>query len=282
MGVFPVSIFFGVDIMIKIKAKRLLMGTVLKLFFSFVLAGTVSLIGLLTVFVAAFGTGNDTVKDFFSETFSQYASVIRIAACVLTVLFGLFIFSLGRNIGAAILCRAVSDKRPVCSAKRAFEFLLLYAVKSLFTLCWGFVFLLPSAVCSSFLIMSLSQGAMEKNVFFSWLTGCIVLFVIGLCFTFVTLQRYSLWKYYLCRDGGVISSLFKSLEKTRDRSVKIALFKLSMLGWILSCVFIVPVVYVLPYYRVSTALFSLEERENEQEKKREEIPPAVFEIIKDL
>jgi len=269
--------------MIKIAAKRLIMGRILRLFFSLLFSFTVSFLGLALVFAALVGVGNESVKSFFSERFFEYANVLRIFSCAAAVLFGLLIFSLGSNLAARSVCKVVSDKKAVCSVKKAFGFLLYYAIRTLFTLCWSFVFLLPFFICSSFLVMSLSQGVMERNIFYSWLTGCIVLAILGTGFTFVTLQRYSLWKYFLCLgDAGVISSLFKSLEKTRDRCVKIALFKLSMLGWILSCVFIVPTVYVLPYYRVSTALFLFDNGEIEQEKKREEVPPAVFEIIRSL
>lgn len=282
MGVNPISIFyFGVDNMVRITAKKILVGNVFLTFLFLFFACLVSLLGVLFVTAGCLLIMDKTVKDFFITQFGENALIPRIVVCVLAVFLGLILFSLGKNLRAKRIYEAVTGESAVCSLKKSFHFLLYYAIKTLFTLAWGFVYFLPCAICASSLVMSLSQGAMEKNIFYSWVAGCVVLLSVGFGFLFVTLQRYSVWQYYLCdEDNGVISALYKCLDKTKDRCVKIALFKLSMLGWILSCFLVLPIIYVLPYYNVSVALFSLDKGENEQEKKREEFPPAVFRIIR--
>ncbi|MCR4563393.1 MAG: hypothetical protein K5755_02005 [Clostridiales bacterium] len=263
--------------MVKIKAKQLLSGRITGAFFYLLFSFAVSLAGAAAVIFSLVILSGEEIKLPF-----EISSAVRIAAGVIFIVFGLFLISLGKNMGEKKVGETVSGKGFYVSVKKSFQFLLYLCVKTLFTLCWAFLYLLPCGVCLSFLIMSLSQGAMEKNVLYSWITGCIALLLSGLFFLFVTFQRYSLWGYYLCQRNGVISSLYKSLEKTDGRSVKIAFFKLSMLGWVLSCVFVFPVVFVLPYYRVCVCLFATGYKEKEDEKKREEIPPAVFRIIRDL
>lgn len=264
--------------MIKIKAKQIITGKVPSLFFKLFLSFIVSLLGTAVVTASLLGFDNETVRKVFSVRFGEYSFALRIASSVIMCLFGLMLLALGKKSQTMYVCRSVSKKSFNC---KSFSFLLYLAVKTLFMLCWGFVFVLPSAVCVSFLIMSLSQGPMEKNVFISWASGCAVLLIIGLAFLFVTAQRYSAWKYYLCSEkNGVVSALYKSIEKTEGRCLEIAAFKLSMTGWLMSCLLIIPVVYVAPYISVSNALFVL--RGKTQEKTVEQkLLPAVFEIIRE-
>lgn len=280
MGSFPISIFFGVDNMVKIKAKQIISGRVLKLFMNMLFSSAVSLSGAAIIFAALFYYESEWVKNIFLS-FGESSFIIRAAVTALACLAGLCLFAFGKKRKAFYICRAVSFNQFPNSLKKTFSFLLFLSIKLLFTLCWGFVYLFPSAVCAAFLIMSLSQGAMEKNVFTAWISGCCVLLIIGIAFMFVTLQRYSAWKYYLCIEkNSVVSALYKSLEKTEGRCLEIALFKLSMLGWILSCALLLPAVYVLPYYSVSTALLILKGKQKE-EALNEKNPPAVFEIIRE-
>ncbi len=267
--------------MIRISAKKMLVGNVIRTFLFLFLAYLVSCLGILFVTAGGLIVTDKTVNNSFETRFGENSLILKIALSIIAIIFGLILFSFGKNLRAKRAYKMITGKNTSCSLKKSFRFLLYYAVKTLFSLCWGFIYFLPCVICVSFLAMSLSQGAMERNIFYSWVAGCVVLFFVGFGFTFVTLQRYSVWQYYLCdNDSGVISALYKCLDRTKDRCVKIALFKLSMLGWILSCFLVFPIIYVLPYYNVSVALFSLEKVENEHEKKREEIPPAVFRVIR--
>jgi len=267
--------------MIRISAKKMLVGNIFLTFLFLFFAYLVSFLGLIIVTAGSLLITDKTVKGFFETQFGENALIPRIVLSIIAITFGLILFSLGKNLRAKRVYEMITGVNTACSLKKSFRFLLYYAVKILFSLCWGFVYFLPCTVCISFLAMSLSQGAMERNIFYSWVAGCIVLFLVGSGFTFVTLQRYSVWQYYLCEDdNGVISALYKCLDTTKDRCLKTAVFKMSMLGWILSCVLVFPIFYVLPYYSVSVALFSLGKGKVGQEKKREEIPPAVFRIIR--
>ena len=208
---------------------------------------------------------------------------VKATACILTAIAGLYLFALGRKLKAQKINALIFGTRFSPSLRKTLAFLLMYAVKFLFSLCWLFVYLLPCAVCTSCLIMSLSQGAMEKRIFYSWVSGCIVLFITGIVFTALTLGRYSLWQRYLCLDGySVISALYKGIDETTGRIGKIFLFRLSMLGWIASCAFVLPAFFVLPYCNAAVALYELGTGQKEDEKKREEVPPAVFKVIRNL
>jgi hypothetical protein len=268
--------------MVKIRAKQIVSGKALRLFGSLLFSFAVSLLGVAAIGLTFFAFDSKKVNLLFLR-FGSYSFYVKVALAVIICFIGLILLSNGKKRSTLSVCRTVSDNSFSGEAKKSFSFLLYLGVKILFALCWSFVYLLPFFICLASLLMSLSQGPLEKNVFTAWASGCAVLLIIGIAFLFVTLQRYSAWRYYLCfHKYGVIPALYKSLEKTEDRCVKIALFKLSMLGWILSCLLLLPIVYVWPYYSVSTAYYILkganQEDESDEEEKRF---TAVFEIIRE-
>ncbi len=267
--------------MVKIKAKQLISGKVTRVFFKLLLSFVIFSVGAAAVFSAFWGFDNSKVNAFFQGLFGEYSFYAKAALVILFCLLGLLLIAVGVKRSALAVCRTVSNNSFSGSTGKSFSFFLYLCVKTLFLICWGFVFLFPSAICASFLFMSLSRGALEKNVFLSWVLGSVALFIIGLAFLFVISQRYSAWKYYLCLEKyGVMTALYKSLEKTQGRCFSIAAFRLSMLGWLLSCLLVFPVIYVAPYYGVSSAYFILK-GEPKKEKQQEERLPAVFEIIRE-
>ena len=268
--------------MVKIRAKQLISGKTPKLFVLLLFFALAAASGFALVGIAAVSLDGKTAETLFSR-FGVKSVYFRAALSAAGIISGLIILAWGKKHSALTACRAAFENSFSGGIKKTFSFLIYICVKTLFSLCWAFLYLLPSAVCLLFLIISLSQGPVEKNVFTVWASGCAVLFIIGTAFLFVTLQRYSAWKYYLCLEkNGVISSLYASLEKTGGRCLEIALFKLSMLGWILSCLSVAAAVYVLPYYSVSAAYCIMKgSREKRETPKEERILPAVFRVVKE-
>lgn len=282
MGVKLSSLFFGVDKMIKLKARQILVGRVFKSFLSFSLSFLVFSLGIAAFLTAVLLFNDKTVNELYNGVFSGYSQIAKGVTAFLLSFAGLALIARGKMLSALFSCRLVSKNSFPSGIKKTFRFLLFISMKFLFTLSWGFVFLFPSAVCVSFLLMSLSQGAMEKGILYSWISGCAVLALTGLGFLFVMLQRYSAWQYYLCNEKyGVVSSLYKSLEKTEGRYFEIALFKASMLGWLLSCLLVLPVVYVIPYYRISLALKVMTDKKQTEKNENENILPAVFRVVRE-
>lgn len=267
--------------MIKNRAGALLYKRVFRSFLPLFFAAVISLSGLAIFGVAIWLYNSEKLGKTLSGVFGKNASFSALPVTVLICVFGLLVFSFGKKRSAMFVCKRALNG---IFSSDAFSFLLYIAVRTLYTLCWGFICLLPSVICAVSLFVRLSSSPVERNVFAVWAAGSASLFLTGLGFLFVILQRYSAWKYYLCRKKyGVISSLYKCLEKTEGRAVKIALFKLSMLGWILSCLAVFPAVYVLPYYELSTALFILE-GENENQESKEYAAArfnAVFQVIRE-
>lgn len=56
-------------------------------------------------------------------------------------------------------------------------------------------------------------------------------------------------------DIKVMDALKKSWDMTKGKKGTIFLLILSFIGWILLCIFLIPVVYVLPYFMVCEAVF---------------------------
>ena len=76
----------------------------------------------------------------------------------------------------------------------------------------------------------------------------------------VTFFRYNAAAYYICLNNRIShrDEINKSVRFTDGFLKEYALTESSFLGWFLSCIFIVPAVYVLPYFRVTKALFVAE------------------------
>lgn len=89
---------------------------------------------------------------------------------------------------------------------------------------------------------------------------CIaVLAVSGIIFYSVFIQRYSKAAFYLAcyEDFTVFDAIGESVRKTKDNLAEILLFKLGFMPWFLLCIGIVPVLFVIPYYKQSLTCYFL-------------------------
>lgn len=83
------------------------------------------------------------------------------------------------------------------------------------------------------------------------------LFVLLFCFLLLRVQRYFLARYYLLdQQTPVRKAIRASIHATRGIRDEILLFKLSFLPLGISLVFILPVLYVSPYYSMCSMLYA--------------------------
>ena len=271
-------------IMIKLKAKKLLVGSQVKTFFSLFLPKLLSLFSLAVIFLCFFALSDRKTLDLLGSLPAFSSSWTLASATFVICLFCGFLFAVGRkrfafnSVKKSRFNADLSEENG--SFKKTAQFLLMSATKLLLSLAWGFLFFLPATVSAALLLYSVSSGEVTENMLYIWATGCIVLALVGFAFTFVTLQRYSMWAYFLCdKNETVFSSFSKSLSLTEGKMMSIAFFKMSLFPWIISCVLILPIIYVLPYYDLSVALLF---NSLSGEKKQPQPRPftAVFRVIK--
>ncbi|MBQ3005824.1 MAG: DUF975 family protein [Clostridia bacterium] len=122
---------------------------------------------------------------------------------------------------------------------------------------WFFVFNIPSLTVISMTVFYALNFGIAENIFLSLIILASALLLCGGFFTFVFTQRYFLFPYLIMANPKI-----KIKEAVRNSTVlmddlcfKTALFKLSFIPWFLSCIFIIPIFYVIPYYKTSCGFY---------------------------
>lgn len=138
---------------------------------------------------------------------------------------------------------------------KAFSFgILLFLIKFF----WTVTLLLPGiAVLSSIIILAYT-GGIELYLFISLSAGFIILFFAGLIFRFLVLQRYFLAPHLLSSNPKLkpLQAIRQSKNILDGHIMEIVKFKLSFLPSFLSCIFIVPLIYFVPYYKQSCCVIA--------------------------
>ena len=85
----------------------------------------------------------------------------------------------------------------------------------------------------------------------------IALFVLLLCFLLIRLQRYFLAQYYLLdQETSVRKAVRASIHASKGICDEIFAFKLSFLPWGIASILVLPLLYVSPYYSMSSLLYA--------------------------
>ncbi len=87
----------------------------------------------------------------------------------------------------------------------------------------------------------------------------IVLSAAGIAFYSAFVQRYSKAAFYLAcyEDFTAFDAIGESIRKTKDSLAEILVFKLGFLPWFVLCIGIVPMLFVIPYYKQSLICYFL-------------------------
>lgn len=85
----------------------------------------------------------------------------------------------------------------------------------------------------------------------------VALFSIALVFLLICTQKYFLAKYYLLdKNITVREAIRSSIHATRGHRDSIFCFKLSFIGWAISSVLILPMLYFAAYFSMSSLLYA--------------------------
>ena len=130
-------------------------------------------------------------------------------------------------------------------------------------LLWALLyFALPAAVLGAS-IWALDYGPYYMNLDMCYVIGSMgLLFAVLLAIFFglfyaAAMQKYFLARYYVTNENlGVWEALKKSRHASKGKRGEILLFMLSFLPWFLSCVLVIPSLYVHPYYETGAMLYA--------------------------
>lgn len=118
---------------------------------------------------------------------------------------------------------------------------------------------ITGAVMLYFYLLQNSLSAKATAVF----VICIALLgILGFGFYFVFIQRYSESAFYLVcyEEFSAFDAIRESVRKTENNLVDILFFKLSFLPWFLLSIAVVPMLFVIPYYKQSLTMYFINQK----------------------
>ncbi len=252
----------------KIKSKLMMKGDTLRLFFisffSFIIRRGAFAIWLYCI-VNLFESG---LLDSYLERYNNaivYGMVSFDIAFVTTILF-LFICALKLGEQFLYFIKASGGKGRTgllfkfFTFEKSFGAFILYLRLTLLKLGWLLYFLLPCIVCYGLTIYLYSDGSLLPVVFYVMIAGSSLLLSFCVFMWRVAFFRYNAAPYYFCLNSEISpkDAIKKSVKYTDGFLRESVLLDSSFWGWFLSCLTIIPFAYVIPYFKLSKALFVVE------------------------
>lgn len=212
-------------------------------------------LNLLSVAAAAvflMSVAGTLTNAFFRNNIFAVAAVSGTAIYVLKSLVGyktqLETLSLARNI-PRIRTKKHEYLRAVC---------LSASVSALRVIEIAVFEFLPVSVLTV-LYFFLKGNGVSRKVFYVVIIGTVLLALTGFFFWLVSVQKYSRARLLLAAypDITVSDALKLSVAGMNGRLLSAVRFKLSFLPWLLACIFVFPLAFVIPYYNQSVTCFLL-------------------------
>ena len=160
----------------------------------------------------------------------------------------------------------VKSRNSACTLRSALKSLkfrqcitagMVLVLKFFLSVAWSAVYLFPSAAVTGALLYCLKSGEYGRNLLITLALSAVTLFLTGTAFLYITLKRYSMTEAVIFseREKDSLKVIAKSIEFMEGNTVKYAAYCFSFVGWILSCLLIFPVIYVLPYKNMAKYTF---------------------------
>ncbi len=253
---------------VKLKSKMLLKGDTIRLFFislvSFIIRRGIFALWFYCL-VSLFKNG---FLDFYFDNYNDvfvYAIVLFDVIFVTGVLF-LFICSLKLGEQFLYFIKASGGRGRLnllfrfFTFSRSFRAFSLYIRLTALKMLWLLYFLFPCAVCYGITFYLYNYGSILPVVFYILTAGSSILLSFCILMWRVTFFRYNAAPYYVCLNPKITpkEAIRKSIYFTDGLLRESVLFESSFFGWFLSCIGIIPLIYVLPYFKISKALFVVE------------------------
>ncbi len=221
-----------------------------------------------------------------NEYFSPYAEYIPWLGLVVGMTLSVFIWeNIRLFVDSYFLLKTLNKKTTFIKSIRCVSFrqcitnFAVCVIRFFLSISWFVVFLSPCIVVSLLLLYSHENNGFNINL--TLFVSAILLFVIGVSFLYITLKRYTMCSFVVLTDEEKrpLQVIVKSINLMEKNSLAYASFCLSYLGWILSCFFVVPIFYVLPYIALGKWCFKKSLKASEF-KEPEKEKPIIFYFTK--
>ena len=250
---------------IKIRAKELLLGNTIKLFLvsftAFILKviSSASLILLTNAFLISPFLQNLVIK------YNSFLVYFIYSLIVVTLYLLLFLFTSCLKMGEKAIYFMHSK-----TGKTKFKYLFIFLRPSqsfrafylsfrLFNLklLWAIYFFSAPIFCTFLTIFIYMNTSIYSVVLYTLIIGTAILTSISLFYYNCLKARYSYAFNYLCTDLNltVKEAIEKSITHSDNFIKDYVILKSSFLPWVLSCLLIFPLFYVIPFFKLSEAKF---------------------------
>lgn len=240
---------------IKLNAKKRLVKNHFKCFlvsvFPYV---TIFLLTVLNYYLYIFLKG----ADFgFNPYISSYALYIKASLYTLSLIISFFLWKISQLVSEKFFfSRNIKNKNRL-TFRKYITAITVSALKFFLSVAWSAVFYSPCAVMTVTLYYCINSGDYTFNVMVTLFVASVLLMFIGSGFLYITLKRYSMCNYVILSgtETDSLKVIEKSIKIMEGNTVKYTFYSLSFSGWILSCILIVPIIYVLPYVKMAKYSF---------------------------
>lgn len=250
--------------LIRLKSKYLLSGNTARLFS---IASTSIILRQGPIFLMIFGiyhlTKTAIVFDF-KNSIGDTAFYIFAFILIFSVGIVLMLFAAAVRMGEQYIFFSRADGGKgrfallfhFCTFKKSIRALTFYFKLNALKFGWLLYYLLPSAICIGIIFYLYTYAHLSLGVFMILTIGTSVLISVSLFMWRATVFRYSAAPYYMCLNPkmNVKSAINKSIRFTDGHLRESVLLESSFLGWIASCITIIPIFYVVPYCRLCRAV----------------------------
>lgn len=250
---------------IKIRAKEALLNNTLKLFLISLTAFILKCIFSVTVILL---TNYLLITPFLQNLIIQYNSLLvyfLYSLLVVTLYLMLFLFISGLKMGenAIYFMQSKGTKakfkylfiflKPTQSFRGFYLYLKIIILKSV----WFLYFFLAPVFCFFLVIFLYYNALIYSAVLLTLLLGAVILLSISCFYYTATTIRYNYAIYYLCTDMNISvkNAIKKSIDNSNGFIKDGTLLKSSFFFWLISCIFIFPVFYVVPFIKITKARF---------------------------
>lgn len=142
------------------------------------------------------------------------------------------------------------------SAKKYFSsvfFFILFSLKRILALLW----LAPGIALFYCAYSFIPEGTATLEILkIAALIVSLSVVIVGVGIFFAFIQRWHLAPYYFISGNGIGKSFSLSVKASKGIRGDILRFKLSFIGWAFLSFFVLPLLWSVPYYFVSSAIYS--------------------------
>lgn len=264
---------------LKLIAKRRLMNDTLRCFFVSILPFfTFSLCIVFNYYLPFFLKKTSGNKDIFlNVVISIFSIVISFCfwkcVCLMKEKF-FFMKTVYKKVKFFKVVRSIKLNRYI-------TYLKVSVLRMLLAVSWSAVYFLPCGIVALLLIYSYRYENYGENVLLTLFVSSVMLFLVGAFHFFVTLKRYSMCEFIILTDKqkNPLKIMAESIKLMENHSINYSLYCLSFTGWVLSCIFLVPLFYVLPFVNMSKWCY-MEKIRKQENTVNENEKPIIFYIQK--